>query len=63
MGLWTTENMAKSDNPFLDRLERCVWVGSVHSMARASKMTPEQLASRWNIGLDKAKKTLAVTTQ
>jgi hypothetical protein len=55
--------MAKSDNPFLDRLERCVWVGSVHSMARASKMTPEQLASRWNIGLDKAKKTLAVTTQ
>jgi hypothetical protein len=63
MGLWTAENMAKSDDPFLDRLERCVQVGSVHSTQRANKTTPEQLASRWNIGLDKAKKTLAVTTQ
>jgi hypothetical protein len=35
----------------------------VHSMTRANKRTPQQLASRWNIGLDKAKKTLAVTSQ
>jgi hypothetical protein len=36
MGMWTAENMAKSDDPFLDRLERCVRVGSVHSMQRAN---------------------------
>jgi hypothetical protein len=64
MGLcWTSENMAKADDPFLERLETCARVSSVQSTTRANKTTPGQLASRWNIGLDKAKKTLAVTTQ
>jgi hypothetical protein len=36
MGLWTAENMAKYEDPFLDRLERCVRVGSV-STERANK--------------------------
>jgi hypothetical protein len=63
MGLWTSESIARKDDPFLDRLEKSVRVGSVKSTARANKTTPEQLASRWNIGLGKAKNTLEVTTQ
>jgi hypothetical protein len=63
MGAWTSENMAQSDDPFLERLEQSVRVSSVQSSIRANKTTPEQLAYRWNIGLDKAKKTLDATTQ
>jgi hypothetical protein len=56
MGAWTPENMAQSDDPFLERLQRNVRVSSVQSSMRANKTTPEQLADRWNIGLDKAKR-------
>jgi hypothetical protein len=63
MGLWTNKNMARADDPFLGRIESNVKIGSVQSTTRSNKTTPEQLASRWNIGLDKAKRTLNVTTQ
>jgi hypothetical protein len=35
----------------------------VASKTRHSKITPEHLARTWNMGLDKAKETLRVTTQ
>jgi len=37
--------------------------GGVITNDRHSKVTPEELARKWNIGLDTAKKTLDVTTQ
>jgi hypothetical protein len=63
MDAWTSENMAHSDDSFMKRLEQNVRVSSVQISVRANKTTPEELAYRWNIGLDKAKKTLDVTTQ
>jgi hypothetical protein len=56
MGLWTSENMAMADDPFLQQLERSVKVSLVQITARANSTTPKQLASRWNIELNKAKK-------
>jgi hypothetical protein len=38
-------------------------VSQVASKTRHSKVTPEHLARAWNIGLDRAKETLRVTTQ
>jgi len=63
MGTWTTEIMAKPDDPILEHLEQTIKVGSKQSSLRANKMMLAQLADRWNIGLDKAKKTLDVTAQ
>jgi hypothetical protein len=42
--------------------EKCK-VSSVISSDRYSKVTPKELARKWNIGLDTAKDTLAATTQ
>lgn len=38
-------------------------VSQVASKTRHSKVTPEHLARAWNVGLDRAKETLRVTTQ
>jgi hypothetical protein len=38
-------------------------VGQVASQLRHSKVSPENIARKWNIGLDHAKDTLRVTTQ
>ena len=38
-------------------------VNSILTTDRHSKVTPEELARKWNIGIDTAKRTLEVTTQ
>jgi hypothetical protein len=55
--------MAHADDQFLNKIQNSVRVCSVQSTRRANSTTPEQLASRWKIGLTKVKKTLDVTTQ
>jgi hypothetical protein len=47
----------------LHQLDSHVRVSSIQSSSRSNAVTAEQLSKRWNIGLDKAKKTLLVTTQ
>jgi hypothetical protein len=51
------------DDNLLTNLVSHVHVSAIHSSRRANAVTPEQLSSRWNIGLRKAKQTLQVTTQ
>jgi hypothetical protein len=45
------------------RFDVNVRVSAIRSTARSNAVTPEQLSRRWNIGIEKAKKTLQVTTQ
>ncbi len=47
----------------LHKLTSKVRISSIQSTPRSNAVTAEQLSSRWNIGLDKAKRTLQVTTQ
>jgi hypothetical protein len=42
--------------------EHC-YVSAVHSCSKGKGITPEQLASNWNIPFERAKRTLEVTTQ
>jgi hypothetical protein len=52
-----------NDEHFLHALDEQVHIFALHSSTRANAVTAQQLARRWNIGLNKAKKTLKVTTQ
>jgi hypothetical protein len=52
-----------TDKLLLNARDDQVKIFSLHSLTRANTVTAEQLAQRWNIGLNKAKKTLNVTTQ
>ena len=63
MGMWTSENMAHANDQVLDKIGKSVRVRYVQSTQRENSNTTEQMESIWNIGLDKAKKTLKVTTQ
>jgi hypothetical protein len=52
-----------TDEEILQRFETQVQVSAIQSTTRANAVTPVQLSDRWNIGLDKAKKTLQVMTK
>jgi hypothetical protein len=51
------------DAQLLDQLNAHVRVLAVQFSTWANIVTPKQLSQQWNIGHDKAKKTLKVTTQ
>jgi hypothetical protein len=51
------------DEHLLTQLTAQVRVLAINSSRRANAVTPEQLSSRWHIGLRKAEQTLKVTTQ
>jgi hypothetical protein len=40
-----------------------VRISAIQSSKQSNTMTPKELSRRWNIGLDKAKKTLNITMQ
>ena len=52
-----------TDEDLHTRLIQQVVVSSASTSSRGGKITPEELAKRWCIGLKRAKKTLAMTTQ
>jgi hypothetical protein len=63
MGLSSVPSIMLPDEELLHRLTANVRISAIHSTTRTNAVTAEQLSRRWNIGLDKAKKTLQVTTQ
>ena len=56
-------NIAMTHRQDMDDLEQQRKVDSVWSKDRHSKVTPEDLARKWNIGLETAQKTLRVMMQ
>ena len=56
-------NIATAFRDDVDKMEETRRQATVLSEDRHSKVSPEELARKWNIGLDTAKKTLQVTTQ
>ena len=61
--LISTVNIATAYREDLDTWEEQWRVSSVISNDRHSAVTPEEVAQKWNIGLETAKKTLKVMTQ
>ena len=61
--LISTVNIATAYHEDLDAWEENWRVSSVISNVRHSTVTPEEVAQKWNIGLEMVKKTLKVTTQ
>ena len=61
--LVSTVNIATAYREDLDAWEEQQRVSGVISNDRHSTVTPEEVAWKWNIGLETAKKTLKVTTQ
>jgi hypothetical protein len=55
-------NVAKAYRDDVDEaMEKCK--ASILTLDRHSKVGPEELSRKWNIGLEMAKATLGVTTQ
>ena len=46
-----------------DRLEQLIKATETLPLTKKGKISPEELAKRWHIGVETAKKTLASTTQ
>jgi Fe2+ or Zn2+ uptake regulation protein len=61
--LISSVNIATAYRDDLDAWEEQRKVSSITSNDRHSRVTPEEVARKWNIGLETAKNTLRVTTQ
>ena len=61
--LISSVNIAMAYHDDLDAWEEQWKVSSVISNDRHSRVTPEEVARKWNIGLETMKNTLRVTTQ
>ena len=61
--LISSVNIAMAYRDDLDAWEEHRKVSSVISNDRHSRVTPEEVARKWNIGLETAKNTLRVTMQ
>jgi hypothetical protein len=63
MSLTHGPSIMHTDEHLLNALDDQVKIFSLHPLTRANAVTAKQLAQRWNTGLNKAKKTLNVTSQ
>jgi hypothetical protein len=61
--LISTVNIATVHRDDLDQPEGKARVSSIMSNNRHSKVTPEEIARKWNIGINTAKDTIRVMTQ
>ena len=62
-GLISAVQVATSYREDVDKMEEGRRVCAVITNERHSKVTPEELSRKWNVGLQTAKDTLRVTTQ
>jgi ribosomal protein S25 len=56
-------SVSLNEQHFVEALEKTCLVSVAQSSNYRYRVTPEELARRWNIGLSAAKRTLLATTQ